>query len=441
MIAQIESPVLTYKAASDGIHIVTHGKKYIDPNVIPAYKQFHKLNINVMLINATKKVFFCPGISRCLPVDGYNGTWQTRDIQKNIVMVNDTKYNGDYWMSLREVFKQRIEFYELMKEDLLEKENESEYCLSYTFRSGKYNHYVSEIQSPDSTGISQVIRLRARGSSGEAKIKSLILDACITRCDEYIDMMQKTLELVKKPKENLIDYDDWLAGKSIVYSATFPNRKKTVTMTCPLGLLEDLPSSFSTPTPSPQPEASGNPRLFRQKESTMAHDGHIPHSSSDISPLADRGEATPPPKTPNDSSSWNNMTSPFLRQQKAPKSMVSDTDGILLMLCNFHNKTTKDSVLTRKVFVPSSHEGSLSVAHYECGPDKVYAVLVHPMDEEIAQKFGPDHTMVTLFSTVPEKSQASISLRQVNRNNRQKLASFAINNLGWPSSVVEEIFG
>lgn len=121
--------------------------------------------------------------------------------------------------------------------------------------------------------------------------------------------------------------------------------------------------------------------------------------------------------------------------------MVSDTDGILLMLCNFHNKTTKDSVLTRKVFVPSSHEGSLSVAHYECGPDKVYAVLVHPMDEEISQKFGPDHTMITLICTVTERCQASISFRQINRNVKLKLASFATNNLGWPSSVAEEIFG
>lgn len=121
--------------------------------------------------------------------------------------------------------------------------------------------------------------------------------------------------------------------------------------------------------------------------------------------------------------------------------MVSDTDGILLMLCNFQNKTPNDSVLTRKVFVPSSHEGSLSVAHYECGPDKVYAVLVHPMDEEIARKFGPDHTMVTLFCAVTERSQASISFRQINRNDKKKLIGFATYTLGWPSSVVEEIFG
>lgn len=212
---QIEEPEYTSISVRKQIKTVTRHSRYIDPSLLPAYTQFHKLSVNVMMVVETKKVFFCPGISRTHSVEGYSSIWKTYDINNDGVLVYDTDYDGDYWKALRDIFQHRITYYELMKKDLLDNGYGSKHCLTVCFDKIK-NRQSTAIRMPVSNGTLKLTKFCKYGPSARSKVETLILDACIVRCDTYIDMMQKTLELLKKPKENLIDYDDWLAGKSIV---------------------------------------------------------------------------------------------------------------------------------------------------------------------------------------------------------------------------------
>ena len=160
-------------------------------------------------------MFFCPGISRSHAVEGYNSIWKTRDIDNNNVLVYDTAYDGDYWKALRDIFQHRITYYELMKKDLLENGYDSKYCLTCHYDRNK-NRQMAEVRMVSSNGTMELTKFCKYGPLARSKVETLLVDACIARCVIYIDMMQKTLELLKKPKENLIDYDDWLTGKSIV---------------------------------------------------------------------------------------------------------------------------------------------------------------------------------------------------------------------------------
>lgn len=212
---QIEEPVYTSISVRNKMREVTRHSRYIDPSLLPNYIQFHKLSANVMMVVQTKKVFFCPGISRTHSVEGYSSIWKTQDINNDVVLIYDTSYDGDYWKALRDIFQHRIAYYELMKKDLLENGYDSKHCLTCCFDRIK-NRYSSAIRMVNSNGTLELTKFCKYGPSARSKVESLLVDACIARCVTYIDMMERTLELLKKPKENLISYDDWLAGKPII---------------------------------------------------------------------------------------------------------------------------------------------------------------------------------------------------------------------------------
>lgn len=214
MTEQISGSFATLEEARKTLARITRRRKYIDPALLPQWKQFHKLSPNVMLINETKKVFFCPGISRNESVDGYNGVWQQHSLNKTLVRFTDLSQHGDYWKSCQLAFRFRMTELEEIKADLLEKGNDSIHCLK-PYHDIKSRKSICEISMPESTGLTKSTIIRACGENRN-RIDSLILDACISRCVTYIVMMEATLELLKKPKENLRDYSDWLAGAPII---------------------------------------------------------------------------------------------------------------------------------------------------------------------------------------------------------------------------------